>query len=243
MSRTSRKNRNPVTARRSPSVNLILTAVVVVVAVAVLGGVLLTNRSTASGTSQALRPPGSHTLSQADDDKVTVVEFLDFQCPACVSYYTNITRQLEQDYQGRFTFVPRHFPLDTHPLAVPAARAAEAAGKQGKYREMYHALYTGFDTWAVTADGRTSSSDLARATTAFERFAGEAGLDVDRFRADLAAPDVQAVIAQGIADGRALGVDSTPTFFINGEKFQPQGRTVADIDRELRAAIDAELAE
>ncbi|MCP2167683.1 DsbA family protein [Goodfellowiella coeruleoviolacea] len=238
----SRRNRNPVTARRGPSLNLILTAVVVVLAVAVLGGVLLTNRSAADGTSAALRPPGSHTLSQSTDDKVTVVEFLDFQCPACVAYHTNITRQLEQDYQDRFTFVPRHFPLDMHPLAVPAARAAEAAGRQGRYREMHHALYDGFDSWAVTEDGRSTSADLARATAAFERFASQVGLDLDRFRADLSSPKVQAAIDQGRADGRRLGVTSTPTFFVNGVRFQPQATSIADIDRELRALIDRELA-
>jgi len=238
------KTRNPVTARRGVSLNVILTAVVVVVAIAVIGIVLLANRSdnSGAGSNETLRPTGSHTLSQVAGDEVTVVEFLDFQCPACASFYTNITKGLEQDYAGRFTFVPRNFPLQSHPLAVPAARAAEAAGKQGKYAQMYHALYDGYASWALTEDGKSVSDDLPRATTRFEEFATAAGLDLDRFRADVASPEVQAIIDQGVADGTKLGVDSTPTFFINGEKFDPQGSTAGEVDRELRAAIDARLA-
>ncbi len=107
---------------------------------------------------------------------------------------------------------------------------------------MHHALYDGFDSWAVTEDGRSTSADLARATAAFERFASQVGLDLDRFRADLSSPKVQAAIDQGRADGRRLGVTSTPTFFVNGVRFQPQATSIADIDRELRALIDRELA-
>ncbi len=243
MSRTSRqKNRNIMAARRGPSLNLVLTGAVVLVAVLVIGGVLLANRSGEEGaaSNEALFPTGAHTLSKVEGDKVTLVEFLDFQCPACASYYTNITKQLEQDYQGRITFVPRNFPLEMHPLGVPAARAAEAAARQGKYAEMYHALYDNFDSWAV--DGRSTSSDEARAIAKFEEFAAAAGLDQERFRADMASAEVQAAIDRDVADGRELGVSGTPAFFLNGERFQPGGQTAADIDRELRAKIDAALA-
>ncbi|MFE2750577.1 DsbA family protein [Actinosynnema sp. NPDC059335] len=243
MSRTSRqKNRNIMAARRGPSLNLLLTGAVVLVAVLVIGGVLLVNRSGEEGAApnEALFPVGAHTLSRVDGDKVTLVEFLDFQCPACASYYTNITKKLEQDYHGRITFVTRNFPLEMHPLAVPAARAAEAAAKQGRYAEMYHALYDNFDQWAV--DGQSTSADVGRATTKFEEYATSLGLDLERFRADMASPEVQAAIDSDVADGTELGVSSTPTFFLNGEQFRPTGRTVADIDRELRAKIDAALA-
>jgi protein-disulfide isomerase len=190
-----------------------------------------------------LRPADSHTLSQAPDTKVTVVEFLDFQCPACAYYYTNVTKKLEQDYQGRVTFVPRNFPMsNVHPLAIPAARAAEAAGKQGKYVEMYHALYDGYPRWALAADRKSPSDDHTRATATFEQFATQLGLDLDRFRADQAAADVQATIDRGFADGRKLGVTGTPAFFVNGQQFHSQGTQIADIDRELRKEIDTRLA-
>lgn len=110
--------------------------------------------STLGGNAaDVLRRPDSHTLLAAPDNKVTVVEFLDYQCPACAGYYMNITKKLEKDYAGRITFVTRNFPLEMHPLAVPAARTAEAAAMQGKYREMYQALYDNYLSWARTADG------------------------------------------------------------------------------------------
>jgi protein-disulfide isomerase len=243
MSRTSRKNnRNVVAARRGPSLNAVLTGVVVLVAVLVIGGVLVVDRSggEAAASTETLVPAGAHTLSTVEGDRVTLVEFLDFQCPACASYYEGVTKRLEQDYRGRITFVTRNFPLEMHPLAVPAARAAEAAAKQGEYAAMYHALYDGFDRWAV--DGRTTSADVGRATAVFEEFATAAGLDLARFRADSASEEVQAVIDRDLADGAAVGVTSTPTFFLDGEEFQPSGGTIADVDRELRAKIDEALA-
>ncbi|MEV0676473.1 thioredoxin domain-containing protein [Actinosynnema sp. NPDC050436] len=237
----SRKSHNPVTARRGPSLNVLLTVAVVVVAVAVVGGVLLTNRGSA-GTplGSALRPADAHTLSRADGDKVTVVEFVDFQCPACSSYYTEVTKKLEQDYQGRITFVPRNLPLEAHPLAVPAALAAEAAGRQGKYAEMYHALYGDYDAWAL--DGRSVATDQAAATAKFEQYATAAGLDLARFRADVASPDLRAILDRDVADARSLGVTSTPTLFVNGEQFRAKGRSLGDVERELRARVDEELA-
>lgn len=239
MSRKKTKKPNPVTARRGVSLNFVLTAVVVVLAVAVFGGILLFQRD-AEGNGQTLASAGGHNLSTSDSGKVTLVEFLDFQCPACASYYSNVTKKLEQDYQGRITFATRNFPLEMHPLANTAAQAAEAAAKQGKYNEMYHALYDNFERWAV--DGQNTNSDRNRAVDLFEEFAGNAALDRDRFRTDMASAEVQAAIDRDVADGRALGVSSTPTLFLNGKKFEPTGNSFEDVDRELRAQIDAALA-
>ncbi|ALG10028.1 DsbA family protein [Kibdelosporangium phytohabitans] len=242
MSRATRGKSTALPGRRGPSVNLILTIGLVVLAVLVVGGILLFNRSDEKTAvpPEKLVPAGAHTLSTVNGNKVTLVEFLDFQCPACASYYTNITKKVEQDYQGRITFVPRNFPLEMHPLAVPAARAAEAAGRQGKYNEMYHALYNGYREWAVA--GQDVNSDVAAATAKFEQYATTIGLDVAKFRTDVTSPQVQTVIDRGIADGREVGVDSTPTFFVNGEKFEPTGRTLADVDRQLREKLDQALA-
>lgn len=239
MSRKKLKKSDPVTARRGVSLNFVLTAVVVVLAVAVIGGILLLQRG-AEGKGQALVSADAHTLSTSDSGKVTLVEFLDFQCPACASYYSGVTKKIEQDYQGRITFATRNFPLEMHPLATTAAQAAEAAAKQGKYNQMYHALYDNFDRWAV--DGQSISSDRDRAVGLFEEFAGGAGLDREKFRADMASAEVQAAIDRDVADGTALGVTGTPTLFLNGKKFEPTGNSFADVDRELRAQIDAALA-
>lgn len=242
MSRPSNRKPPALTGRRGPSVNVILTVGLVVLAALVIGGIVIFNRSddTAAVPPEKLAPAGAHTLSTANGNKVTLVEFLDYQCPACASYYANVTKKIEQDYQGRITFVTRNFPLRMHPLAVPAARAAEAAGLQGKYADMYHALYDGYDDWAVS--GQNVSSDAAAATAKFEQYAGKIGLDLAKFRTDVASPQVQAVIDQGVADGTEVGVTSTPTFFLNGRKFQPSGQTLADVERQLREQIDKALA-
>ncbi|MGC7094639.1 DsbA family protein [Amycolatopsis lurida] len=249
MSRSNR-NSNPVTAKRGLSPNLVVTLVIVVVAVLVLGGVLLFSGgddNADGGTEQPrvpaelLRKPDSHTLTEAPDGKVTLVEFLDYQCPACASYYKNITSKIEQDYAGRITFVTRNFPLEMHPLAVPAAQAAEAAALQGKYKEMYHALYDNFQQWAISADGQNVNTDEAAAKNLFQGYATQLGLDVAKYQADLTSPPVQAAIEQGRTDGQQAGVTSTPTLFVNGIKFEPKGETFGAVDKELRELLDKEL--
>ncbi|AXB42193.1 DsbA family protein [Amycolatopsis albispora] len=250
MSRSNRSS-NPVTAKRGLSPNIVVTLVIVVVAALVLGGILLFGGSEDGDnggagdqprvSAEVLRKPDSHTLIEAPDGKVTLVEFLDYQCPACASYYRNITSKIEQDYAGRITFVTRNFPLEMHPLAVPAAEAAEAAALQGKYREMYHALYDNFQQWAVSPDGQNVNSDAAAAKALFSGYAEQLGLDMAKYEADLGSPQVRAAIEQGRADGQQAGVTSTPTLFVNGIKFQPQGDTFGAVDKELRELIDREL--
>ena len=255
----TRKSRSRTAPPRGPSANVIATAVVVVLAVAVVGGILLFNRSGAGGDGgdgggdgsgstgsgsvpAALRAgPDSNTLIETEGAKVTVVEFLDYQCPACAAYYGNVTKELETDYAGKITFVARDFPLAMHPLARQAAQAAEAAAAQGKYREMYHRLYDDYEQWAVAPDGQRVSDDAQRATTLFDSYATAIGLDLDRFHTDMASAAVARRIDADVAAGEKVGVSSTPTIFVNGEEFEPRGESFADVDRELRALIDEAL--
>ncbi|UKD58020.1 DsbA family protein [Amycolatopsis sp. FU40] len=242
-------NRNPVTKRKGLSANAWTTIAVVVVAVLVIGGVLLFNRkdnpAPPQGTvaAEILNPPGSNTLTTASGGAVTVVEFIDYQCPVCEAYYQNVTKSIEHDYSGKITFVTRNFPLPMHPLAVPAAKAAEAAAMQGKYREMYDKLYGDYPTWALAADGQNVSEDTARAQARFDAYAKELGLDLAKFHADAASPAVQKRIDQGKADGGKAGVTGTPTIFVNGTKFEPSGNTYAAIAQQLRGQLDKALAQ
>lgn len=230
---------------------MIATVAVVVLAVVVVGAVLLFNRDDDSGggtdtgsgsiPSELRAGPDSHTLTESDDDKVTIVEFLDYQCPACAAYYGNVIKKLETDYAGRITFVTRNFPLSMHPLAQQAARAAEAAALQGKYAEMYHQLYDNYDQWAVAPGGQEVSSDAQQATTLFDSYATAIGLDLDRFHTDMASAAVQQRIDADVAAGEKLGVSSTPTIFFNGKKFEPEGDSFTDVDSQLRGMIDEAL--
>lgn len=249
----ARKTRSSVTARRGLSANVIITISIVVVAAVVIGGVLLFNRSDEDNSGGGGGGPiptelrvqsDSNVLTEADgaaEGKVTIVEFLDYQCPACAAYYTNVTKQLEADYAGRITFVTRNFPLDSHPLAQQAARAAEAAALQGHYKEMYHQLYDNYEQWAVSEDGQQVSDDAQRATTLFEGYATTIGLDLAQYKAALTDPSVQERIDADAAAGRDVGVDSTPTFFVNGEKFEPTGDQFSDVANQLRDQIDEAL--
>ncbi|SFS32611.1 DsbA family protein [Saccharopolyspora flava] len=247
----SKKN-NPVTQKSGISTNLILTLVVVIVAVVVIGGVLLFNRggggnSGGAGAPQApvaaevLRKPDSHALMEAPDGKVTMVEFLDFQCPSCHAYYSTAMSKIEKDYAGRITFVTRNYPLEMHPLAQQAARAAEAAALQGKYKEMYHALFDNYADWA--AAGQSVSSDEAKANAEFEKYAQQIGLDVNRFNQDRVSPNVQSKIDRDVADAKAVNAPGTPTIFINGRQYdQGNAQTYAEVDQSLRKMLDEELA-
>lgn len=245
MARTSRT-----TPSRRPSANVIATVAVVVLAVAVVGGVLLVNQADDTGSdghgsgsipTELRAGPDSNTLAEAGDGKVTVVEFLDYQCPACAAYYGNVTKDLETDYADRITFVTRNFPLASHPLARQAAQAAEAAAAQGKYREMYHQLYDNYEQWAVDPAGQQVSADARRATRLFDSYATAIGLDLDRFHADLDSPAVRERIDADVAAGEKAGVTSTPSLFVNGEAFEPQGDTFAEVDRQLRGVLDEAL--
>ena len=248
LTKKSKPDNNLLPTKSRVSTNMILTLVVLVVAVAVISGVLVVNRDNPSAVqgpgvaADVLHRPDSHLLSEATDVKVTVVEFLDYQCPACAGYYQNITKKLEQDYAGRITFVARNFPLMNHPLAVPAAQAAEAAAIQGKYRQMYDALYDTYASWALQPDGKQLSSDLAHAQVHFDTLARQIGLDLDRFHRDSNSAEIGQRIEQDRADGTTAGVNGTPTIFVNGNKFAGTGKTWAEIDQQLRALIDQELA-
>ncbi len=137
---------------------------------------------------------------------VTVVEFLDFECEACRAAHP-VVQKILQDYEGRINYVMRNFP--NHNNSVLAAKAAEAAGEQGMYWEMYDKLFETQGEWGEKQKPQTE---------AFIRYAGQFGLDVDAFTASLNSNDYTDKIRQDREDGIAAGVTATPTFFINGEK-------------------------
>ncbi|MEV7227365.1 thioredoxin domain-containing protein [Polymorphospora sp. NPDC051019] len=170
----------------------------------------------------------SHRLSVAADGRVTVVEFLDFECPSCAAVYPAV-EQLRAEYDGRIDYVVRNYPLPMHANAMNAALAVEAAARQDAFEGMYQKLFETQRTW-----GNQSQDQAAT----FEGYARELGLDVDRYRADVADPATAARVDTDREDGSAAGVTGTPTFFVNGERFDGQPTYAG-----LKAAVDAALAE
>lgn len=217
--------------------NTRLTLALIAVLVLVVGGLLAVNRrdepAPADGSGGGVDPAvlvreDSHRLATASDGRVTLVEFLDFECESCGAAYPAV-KQILATYQGRITFVVRYFPIPSHPNADLAARTAQAAANQGRFPDMYAKLFENQTAWGHKEQPQTE---------VFLGYARDLGLDLDRFRRDLDDPTTAARVAKDKTDGQAAGVTGTPTFFLNG-------RQLTDVrsQDDLTAAIDAALAE
>jgi protein-disulfide isomerase len=142
--------------------------------------------------------------------KVTLVEFGDFQCPACASYEP-LVRKVLADNKDTLQIVFRHFPLtQIHPNALLAAKASEAAGLQGKFWEMHDMIYDRQVDWS----GAMNARDI------FVIYATNIGLDTKKFGEDLNSKVIEEKIQAEYKEGTRLGVQGTPTFFVNGKKIE-----------------------
>jgi protein-disulfide isomerase len=143
----------------------------------------------------------------AKDAKVTIVEFSDFQCPACGTL-NPIVEKIRTDYKDTVRFVFRHYPLPMHKNSKIAAYAAEAAGEQGKFFEMVNELFSNQKEW----------SESTEPLTYFGKYAQKLHLNEEQFKQDVTSKKYEKKIQQDITDGDKLGIEATPTFFINNEK-------------------------
>lgn len=193
------------------SVKATLIAIAVAIVLLVVGIVFaLTQRAPApdvadDGSLQTVRPD-SHVLDEGGADAVTVVEFLDFECEACGAFYP-IVEDLRAQFSGDITYVVRYFPLPGHVNSTQAALAAEAAAQQDRFEDMYHRLLGAQTEW--------SHSDV-ETPEVFRAFAEELGLDMAAYDAAIADPATLARIEADKKDGEALGITSTPSFFVDG---------------------------
>ncbi|HKB77419.1 MAG TPA: thioredoxin domain-containing protein, partial [Myxococcales bacterium] len=130
----------------------------------------------------------------------TIVEFSDFQCPFCQRAEPTVQKILET-YKGQVKLVWRNQPLSFHPNALPAAKAAMAAHKQGKFWQMHKLLFE-------------HQNELSEAK--YEEWAKQIGLDMPRFRKDKESPEMASAIAAEARYGTQVGADGTPAFFVNG---------------------------
>lgn len=158
------------------------------------------------------------------DASATLVEYSDFQCPACGSFYP-VLKQLFADSKDKVRFVYRNFPLKSlHPNAELAAHAAQAAALQGKFWEMHDKLFEGQAKW--------SGMSGTGAREVFLGYAGELGLDKARMDKDMDGDAVKSKVQSDVDGGNRAGVNSTPTFYLNGKKLT--GFRSVD---EFRAAV------
>lgn len=212
---------------------------IAIAAVVLIGGVLLAiyanpkpQEAGKPVDSKSLVRDSSHMTGKTDA-KVTVVEFGDYQCPGCAAASPTVNKIIsEYKNNEKFNFVFRNFPLEAiHPNARASAEAAEAAGAQGKYWEMNEMLYAKQTEWAT--------SDVA--AEIFAGYAGSLGLDVDKFKQSMGTHQFADVIDADIKDGTDAKVQGTPTFFINGELFAPNPKSIPTYD-DFKKKIDEELS-
>jgi len=146
--------------------------------------------------------------------RVTLVEYSDFQCPACRLYFPDV-KQLEKDFGNKLFVVFRIFPLiQTHQNSMIASQTAYAANLQGKFWEMHDLLFENQSDW----------SDSKSARDIFIGYAKGLGMNLDKFKTDLDAVSTKEFVTNQLDKVVALGLNSTPTFFVNGTHIQnPQG--------------------
>ena len=233
MSPTTPKPPVSPSARSGMSRNTRLSLVVAGVFVAVVAVLLVATRLDGSADGRSSDPatvavrPDSHRLSTAPGSTVDFVEFLDFECEACRAAYPAV-EQLRSEYGDRVNFVVRYFPIPSHFNAERAARAVEAAAQQGRLEAMYKLMY---ETQAEWGEQQVPMDDR------FRGYAQQLGLDMARYDATYADPATLERIRADQADGKALGVTGTPTFFVNGTQLKPQ--SYADLTRALDDALAA----
>ncbi len=198
----------------------------VVVALVLFGVFFIsnTNKAQAPSTKGILT---NHTEGKTNSN-VQLVEYGDFQCPACKSYFP-IVKELKADYADKVNFQFRHFPLvQLHPNAFVGSRAAEAAGKQGKFFEMHDLLYENQDTWSTSQTPNT----------VLEGYAQQLGLNVDQFKRDVNSSEVAAAINADVKAAQSIGGNSTPTFVLNNQKIEQNPRTVDAFKKLLDDAVN-----
>jgi protein-disulfide isomerase len=221
--------------------------IIIAVLLAALGAYFYMKRAAQSGPSIPAAPvtPGSSGTTSAaaanaapgaqpphfrgsENASVTLEEFGDFECPPCGLLYP-VLKGIEGEYGSRIRVIFREYPLTpNHAHALPAARAAEAAGLQGRFFEMHDLIY----------QNQTSWKDLFDVRPVYEGYAKQIGLDVERWKRDQTSDAVEQRIFLDGNRAHSLGVKGTPTVFINGaeipfEQLTPEG---------LRAALNQALS-
>jgi protein-disulfide isomerase len=148
-------------------------------------------------------PAGNAPVRGPANAPVTLVEFSDFQCPFCVAATPQID-QLLKAYPSQVKLIFMQFPLDQHSQAALAAAAALSAKNQGKFWQLHDAMFA-------------QMGNLSR--RGILALAAGIGLDMKRFQADLDSPEIRKAVLKEIDEGQHLGVDSTPTLFVDGQRF------------------------
>ncbi len=209
---------------------LLWLGVVALIGGAAFGMIKLAGRTPANQTTLLANAVSISDWIRGDkQSKVVLVEYSDFQCPACKIFYSFL-KQIEEKYGAKMELVYRNFPLSQHANAMLAAQAAEAAGRQGKFWEMHDMIFEGQDAWANQSN--------ADAQNTFVSYAQSLKLNIDQFKNDLNSAEIKTKIEQDYRGGIKSGVNATPTFFLNGKKLPPP-TSYGEFENTIVQAINA----
>ena len=193
--------------------------IAIVLLVSVIGGVIFLRSRQNTDSSRNL-PPASEAPTETAkklpaDTVVTLEEFGDYQCPPCGELHPTL-KKLEAQYGPNLNFIFRNYPLtEIHKNALLAAQAAEAARVQDRFWEMHDLLYENQKVW----------SDDVNPKPIFLKFARDLGLDTERFVRDLGGEEVKMRIEADQEAATKMGVNGTPTVFINGRRLRAEATT------------------
>ncbi len=189
--------------------------VVLVIGGAIFGMVQLSKTSTSIGNSESVlvaKVSDNDWVKGNKESEIVLIEYSDFQCPACGSYYP-IVKRLSREFENDIQFVYRHFPLrQIHPNAQIAGQAAEAAGRQDKFWEMHDMIFENQKTWSNQRHGQTEDT--------FVSYAERLSLNIEQFKTDIDSKEVKDKVNSDYQGGIQAKVNSTPSFFLNGVKIQ-----------------------
>lgn len=197
---------------------IIITIASILVTFLLLFGVYkLVNQPVQTDFPQAKQVKANDHIKWAPMKKNILIEYSDFQCPSCKSVH-DILKTIESsnsadfDITKKVTLVFRYFPLyQIHDKAYLSAYAAEAAGIQGKFWEMADLLFTSQQTWSTSSDPVKEY---------FLKYADDLKLDVDQFSKDISSNKIKDRVNQDLLEAEQMGIDSTPTLFLNGKKVE-----------------------
>ena len=215
-----KKEENTRVGQRKKKINSIIIygIIFVFVGLAVSGIIYLVAKKSSANNPISL--PASLILLEDDwlkgnkEAELTLIEYSDFQCPACAYFHPIVEKLAEdyEDYKEDLKIVYRHFPLPQHKNAILAGQAAEAAGKQGKFWEMAGMIFESQNRW--------SESEQDEAKNIFRELARTLNLNIEQWEKDIENEDIKKSIDEDYKEGVKIGINATPTFFLNGKKLQ-----------------------
>jgi len=210
------------------------TLAVIVGGIFLMGGGSSPQTNSAAVNSSILVPTGVYEtsgfidgayLAASSSATVTLVEFGDYECPAC-AVYAPFVKQVLTEFPGKVNYVFRNYPLPQHKNGSISSYAVEAAGIQGKYWEMQEKVYATQNDWVKSSDP----------TSLFVEYAKNLELNTDQFLSDMGSQKVKDIVQRDTNDGNTVRLSETPTFYINGKKV-----TLSGDPNQLKNLIRTEL--